>query len=67
MVDVLSSLPSGMFDVYVYGAGKSAETLTLLLNEAGEQVLQDFLGHELERKVGSYVEEAGMSISRLYS
>lgn len=44
-----------------------AEKLTLFRNEASRRVLRDFLGYDLGRKNGNYVEGATTSITRVHT
>lgn len=48
-----------------YCARESAETSTLIQNEAEEAFLRDFLGNDPIRKVGCYMEGKSMSTVRL--
>lgn len=46
---------------------EGAETLALPQSEVGQQFLRYFLGSEPKRKDENYVEQATMSIARLYA
>lgn len=50
-----------------YFCEKSAERLLLFRDDVEKQLLQDFLGYVMKKKVESYVKGAKMQISMLYA